>query len=269
MAHNEEVFMVTENDETQEIFSVAEEEAMPLPQKRVEPVTPAPGDMSPQTPRQPQNGEEQKLDEQQGWRSTKDPKEFMEFLQKELRRIGNPHAWRTKSEKERGLAQLKKLDHFTSEALRSDYDNVLDVPSIDAIRNRIEHHIDQCEVALEGIQNMKKNRKKLRRRGEDEPEMTKEAGVPHFNGMNVMITPLERAIVGILINGKVSGGKDMEELYAELKEKYDLSERDDLAIFQILNDMGYPTFRDRLRLHDSEDPTREEGLGEWQQQFYA
>lgn len=271
MDYNEEVFNVHENDDMEEIFSVAEEDERalkPTPTREpAAPVTPAPMPFPQNSGANPQP--ENKLDEEQGWRSTKDPKDFMEFLQGELQRIGNPRAWRTRSEKERGLAQLKKLDHFTSEALRSDYDNVLDVPSVDAIRNRVEQHIEQTEVALEGIQNMKKQRKKMRRRGEDDPEMVKEGGVPHFNGMNVMISPFERAIVGALLNGRASGGRDIEELYTEAKAKYDINPREELAIFQILTDMGLPTFKDRLRIGENQDPTREEGLGEWQSNYYA
>jgi len=261
MAHNEEVFTVSENDNMEEeIFSVAEE--MPAPRREV-PVTPA----SVQFPPQNEQQQEQKLDEEEGWRSTKDPKDFMEFLQGEIRRI-KPQSWQTKSQKERGLAQLKKLDHFISEALRKDYDDILNVVSVDEVRKRVEHHIEQTEIALEGIEKMKKQRKKMRRADED-PELVKEGGVPHFNGMNVMISPFERAIVGALMNGRASGGRDLEELYAEAKKKYEIGPREELAIFQILADMGLPTFRDRLRIGDSEDPTREEGLGEWQSQYYA
>lgn len=264
MAHSEEVFIVSENDNVEEeIFSVAEE--MPLPRREdVAPVTPAPVQFP------PQNGQrsEQKLDEERGWRSTKDPKDFMEFLQGEIRRI-KPQSWQTKSQKERGLAQLKKLDHFMSEALRSDYDDLLNVGSVDDVRKQVEHHIEKTEIALEGIQDMQKNRRKMRRRGEDDPDMVKEGGTPHFNGMNVMISPFERAIVGAIMNGRASGGRDLEELYTDAKAKYDIKPREELAIFQILADMGMPTFRDRLRIGDNEDPTREDGFGEWQSQYYA
>jgi hypothetical protein len=273
MAYIEEIFNVSEDaTDTQEIFSVAED-VVSLPKEERAPVTPAPIQFPPQNPVVPQQpgvaNKEQSLDEEEGWRSSKDPKLFMPFLQNEIRRIGNPHLWRTKSEKERGLAQLKKLDHFISEALRNDHESVLDVPSIDALRNQLERHIDECEIALEGIQNMKKQRRRMRR-GEEELDMVKEAGTPHFNGISVNITPFERAIVGALINGTVSGGRNMEELYEDVKKKYDLNPREELSIFQILADMGYPTFKDRLRIGEKDgDPSREEGFGEWNSTYHA
>lgn len=271
MAHIEEVFSVSEVADAQEIFSVAED-VVSLPKEERTPVTPAPVQFPPQNANPQQSTpvrQEQSLDEEEGWRSSKDPKLFMPFLQDEIRRIGNPHQWRTKSERERGLAQLKKLDHFISEALRNDHESVLDVPAIDALRNQLERHIDECEIALEGIQNMKKQRRRMRR-GEEELDMVKEAGTPHFNGISIYITPFERAIVGALINGTVSGGRNMEELYEDVKKKYDLSPRESLSIFQILVDFGYPTFKDRLRLGEKDgDPSREEGFGEWQSNYPA
>ena len=72
-----------------------------------------------------------------------------------------------------------------------------------------------------------------------------------------------------MINGKVSGGRNMEELYAEAKKKYSLNDREELEILAILADFGYPIFKDRLRLGDKEDPSRDEGFGEWQSQYHA
>ena len=52
-------------------------------------------------------------------------------------------------------------------------------------------------------------------------------------------------IAGIIINSVVSGGKPLEEVYDFLKEKYDLSDREELAIMQVIMDSGYPIFKDR------------------------
>jgi hypothetical protein len=55
----------------------------------------------------------------------------------------------------------------------------------------------------------------------------------------------------------VSAGKPFEKVFEFLKEKYDLSDREELAIFQLLKDMGHPIFKDRGTLgksKDSKDP---------------
>lgn len=262
MAQQEGLFTVGEDDLQEEMLVVAEEdygewtqprkpEPMPSQGERPEPMSPA---------------QNRAL---QSWRESKDINQFTQFLRDEVDRIGNPAAWRTMTEKERGLGQLKQLNSYISQALRSDYDSVLDAGEIDTTRNKLEQQINSVEDALFGVQKMKQQRKKMRRRGDEEHDITKEATAPHFNGIQIVVTPFERAIVGSLINGKVSGGRDIEELYAEAKKKYDLTDREELSVFQILADFGFATFKDRLRLGEDQDPTRESGFGEWSSQYYA
>jgi hypothetical protein len=172
---------------------------------------------------------------------------------------------------ERSLGQWKALDGHCSQALRGDYEGTLEVDSLDKTRRFIETTIDALEDALHAMTDMKKSRKnQRRRRGENELDsLTKEATAPHFNGFQMIITPFQRAIVGSMINGKVSGGRNMEELYAEAKKKYSLNDREELEILAILADFGYPIFKDRLRLGDNEDPSRDEGFGEWMSSYHA
>ena len=99
--------------------------------------------------------------------------------------------------------------------------------------------------------------------------MVKEAGTPHFEGLQYQISALERALVGMLINATVAGGRDMEELFAKLEKKYKLTDRETLAIRQILSDMGYPVFKDRARIGEDEDPSNPDEPREWQAQYYA
>jgi hypothetical protein len=63
--------------------------------------------------------------------------------------------------------------------------------------------------------------------------------------LQVIVTPFERAVAGIIVNSVVSGGKPFEDVYEHLKKKYDLSIRDELSIMQILMDGGYHIFKDR------------------------
>ena len=59
------------------------------------------------------------------------------------------------------------------------------------------------------------------------------------------MTPFERAISGILINSVVSAGHPFEDVYDFLKEKYSLTDREELAILQLVMDHGMPIFKDR------------------------
>jgi len=83
-----------------------------------------------------------------------------------------------------------------------------------------------------------------------ERPITKEA---HTARLTLIMTPFERAITGAIVNGFVSQGKNPEEVYAELKNKYKFSDRDELSIHQILYDMGYPILKDRGHLGDASE----------------
>jgi len=73
--------------------------------------------------------------------------------------------------------------------------------------------------------------------------MEKSASVP--NNLVIAVTPFERAITGIMINSHVSAGRAMADTFEALKKKYDISEREELAIMQICMDSGFPIFKDR------------------------
>lgn len=80
--------------------------------------------------------------------------------------------------------------------------------------------------------------------------ITKEAGTARIQ---LVITPLERALTGILINGYVSQGKQIEAAFAELKKAYNLTEREELSIMQLLLDMGYPAARNLVGMPHKND----------------
>jgi len=61
-----------------------------------------------------------------------------------------------------------------------------------------------------------------------------------------VVDPFLKAIVMICINAKVQGGKDIEEIYQQLKKEYNMDAREDLAVLQILTDAGYPIRHSRM-----------------------
>ena len=287
MAKEEGIFTVAEDENihggpVRELISVAEGD-LELPGSVQK--APSPPSVSPQPPeRLPEwggkaeqllarNEKPEQAANEGGWRNTKKPEHFTQFLADDLARIPRPNTTRgNQALMERTLGQYKKLNNYVSQALREDYDGVLNANDVDNARKFIEQCIDELEMGLESLDSLKKNRKKMRRRGEDEMDdgLVKEATTPHFTGLQVQMSAFENAVVRALINGTVSGGRNMEELFAEAKQKYDISPREEVAIFQILTDFGYPTFQDRLRLGDSKvDPSKSEKGGEWQSQYYS
>lgn len=265
MAKEEGLFTVAEDEKLeQELISVAED---PGYQMNFQDVS---GEQDARAVPQ------QQKQEPQGWMHTKKVEQFVQFLDEQMSGIPTiQHAQGNLSKMENAAARWKKLNNYCSEAMRGDFHGVLDVDDIDKKRQQIEYNMDALQDAIDSLHQMKQTRRQQRRqhrRRADEDldgTMTKEATAPHFTGFQMMVTPFQRAIAGALINGKVSGGRNLEELWAEAKSKYKMDAREELEILQILADMGYPEFKDRLRLGEDEDPTRKDGFGEWQSQYYA
>lgn len=214
-------------------------------------------------------------EEPKGWLQTKKVEQFVQFLDDQMKKIPTlQHAQGNLSKMENAEARWKRLNNYCSEAMRNDFDGVLDVEDIDNKRQQIEHNMDALQDAIDALRAMKQTRRQQRRKhrraDEDFDEtLTKEAGTPSFKGFQVNITPFHRAIVGAMINGVVAGGRDMNELWEHAKKKYEMSPREELEIMQVLADMGYPEFKDRLRIGEDEDPSREGSIGEWPKQYYA
>lgn len=260
MSKEKDLFTVSENENmAEEIICVAEEE---LDQAQV-PIIVSP---------MPQISDTKKEKESTNWRESKHPKHFVVFLVNELNRLPKPADARgSKSMLEKALGMYNAIDGHCSKALRSDYDDEIDVKKVDEIRNMISRYRDEVQDALDGIDMMTKQRRQMRRRrAEEENGIVKEATTPSLQGIQLHVSAFERAIVGAIINGVVSGGRNVEELYKEAKEKYKFTDREELALLQILEDFGYPVFKDRLMVGEKdEDPTRNKNFGEWQSQYYA
>ncbi len=76
------------------------------------------------------------------------------------------------------------------------------------------------------------------------------------------MTPFERAISGIIINSVISAGNPLEDVYKKLKKKYDITDREELAIMQLVTDMGFPIFKDRgtYSVKDGEEDDDAQGM---------
>jgi hypothetical protein len=250
MEKEEGIFTIAEDEMVceEEIFVVAEEEVY-SPISKEEEVEPDTND----------------------WLKSRNVDDFVIFIKKEFGRIKQPKDLINAKTctLEQSLGQWKKLNTYISYAIRSDYAGKLNSEWLDKVRDIIEKNIEEIEVRLAGWGQMAKD-KKMRRKAEEESELVKEATAAKYMGLQTNMTLFETAIVRMLINGTVSGGRNIEELYEIAKDKYEITPREELALFQALSDMGYPTFKDRLKLgDDDQDPSDSKNIGEWQSQYYS
>jgi hypothetical protein len=160
---------------------------------------------------------------------------------------------------ERAIAYLETLKKSISTAIRTDLKGELDIAKVEAIRESIEDGIERLEKRLEQLVSGKSKKKK---KADSEYGITKKAQRgPSVGGIIVTVPLLISKIARVCINGHISAGKDIEDLIRRQIEKYKLSDREQAELVQLVEDMGYPVFRDRGFLIDEDyDRTSEDNF---------
>lgn len=80
--------------------------------------------------------------------------------------------------------------------------------------------------------------------------------------------PFLHAITRIPINSSVSAGRNIEDVYSNLKKKYAFTPREELSIQNLLVEKGMPIFKDFGRLGEPADPADGKGV-EFSTTYYA
>lgn len=168
---------------------------------------------------------------------------------------------------ERAMAYLDRLDNEISRAMRLDLDGELDADKIEAVRSQIDEGISRLQQRLDKVKKTKKSNRKKKSENESITEsMIKEAQkITGVQGVFVMADLLTSRIARVCINGMVSGGHDIEDIYQKQVDKYDLNIREQAQVMQLLSDMGYPLRQDRGYM-PNEDADSTEGM-DWSQNF--
>lgn len=177
---------------------------------------------------------------------------------------------------ERAISFLDRLNSDISRAIRDDHENLLDISELENIRLNIMRDVLVLKDHLGSLKKQIKENHGKKSAGKTVPDwkspsgrvmsyndlkkaddITKEAATPR--NIVIAVSPFERAISGMMINAHVSSGHPMEEVYASLKKKYDLTDREELSIMQLCMDSGFHIFKDRgafAPTSDSDDQKR-------------
>jgi hypothetical protein len=229
---------------------------------------------------------------EKSWEEDKDPALFIDYLKDKLTKIPR-HSGNTIPGCERATAYVKDLDNQASRAMRADYDGKIDEEELDKIRKDMQKMVDRLENHIERLsKNASIQKVRFISEGycetcdssapvwydpandrsicvacesETGDELKKTATTPV---VNVYMTPFERAVVGTIINAKVSGGRNIEEVYEKLKNKYNFTPREELAFVQLISDHGYPIYRDRGLINEPTDPASGDNV-EFQTNYYS
>lgn len=152
---------------------------------------------------------------------------------------------------ERAIAYLERLDSEVSKAMRMDVDGELDANQIEKARATIENGIERLNDRLEKVKSTKKKGRK--KKAEFGAEIVKEAQkITGVQGVFVTVPLLISRVARVCINGMVSGGHDIEDLYERQVKFYKLNDREQAEVMQLLADMGYAVRQDRGFLPDQD-----------------
>lgn len=161
---------------------------------------------------------------------------------------------------QRAIAYLEKLDDEVSKAMRLDLDGELDANQIEKVRAVIDNGVERLNDRLDKIKNSKKKTKKKAYTYPEgfQKEAQKIAGI---QGIIVTVPLLISRIARVCINGSVSAGHDIEDLFQKQVKQYDLDDREQAEVVQLLEDMGYTIRQDRGYLvSDEVDLTSSDNL---------
>lgn len=186
------------------------------------------------------------------WSPPSNPEKFLVWVKERLDGVPK-HSGYDVAGIDRAIAYLQRLNSEISKAMRGDLDGALDSNKIEELRVQIEEGCERLEDRLEKVKASKKSKKKADASYGLVKEGQKAVGV---QGIYVTVPLLISRLARILINGHISAGHDMEDMYKKLVEKYKLDMREQAELQQLLQDMNFPLRQDRgMNPGEEMDPT--------------
>ncbi len=171
------------------------------------------------------------------------------------------HSGRHAAGLHRASNYLKKLRNEAYKAVQSDYDGKLDISKAEEAINACDDGIVRLEKRLSEVEGKK-------RAFNQEEGLVKQAKAPSVHGIIITVPLLISRVARVCINGTVSAGHDIEDLFDRQVKKYSLDKSQQAEVMQLLADMGYPMRRDRGYDID-EDLTVTDGGDDFAANYYS
>lgn len=180
------------------------------------------------------------------WQS-KGASSFVDWLHSMLKNRVPKHSGYDTTGLEKAISFFEALNKEITKAMRMDYKDEIDHAQAERAREQIEQGLDRLVDRLERVQKQKfKRYKKKSKAWHANYSLVKEASsATNISGIVITVPLFISRIARVIINGSVSGGHDVEDLYNKLKDEYKLTKREEAEVQQLLMDMGMPIFTDR------------------------
>lgn len=189
---------------------------------------------------------------------------FLDWLLEMINAVPR-HSGRDTTGLERAISYFEALDKEISKAMRMDYKDEIDSAKAEEARSQIEKGLERLLDRLEKVRSTKFKRKSKKKSWYDvDNSIVKEAQKStRINGITITVPLFISTLARTCINGMVSAGHDIEDMFQKLAKRYNLTPREKAELVQLLRDMGYmhSTSRDRgLEFNEKFDPTSEENF---------
>jgi len=192
-----------------------------------------------------QDAKKSNKNERWDWAS-KGPHGFVGWVQEKISSVPK-HSGYDSAGLERAMAYMEKLDSEISKAMRMDLDGELDANKIEEVRSKLDEGIARLQDRLDKVKESKKSSRKRKKSADEASEgLVKEAQkILGVQGVYIMAPLLISGIARICINGCISAGHDISDLYLRQVKQWKLSDREQFELKQLLFDMGFPMPYDR------------------------
>jgi hypothetical protein len=170
---------------------------------------------------------------------------FIPWLQKMIEGVPR-HSGHDTTGLEKAISYFEALDKEITKAMRQDFKNEINSADAEKARESIENGLERLIDRLEKVKKTKyKRHSKKSKAWYEDQGIVKEAKSTRIGGITITVPLIISRAARVCINGMVSAGHDLEELYAQQVEEYDLNKREQAELSQLLADMGYPMIQDR------------------------
>lgn len=148
---------------------------------------------------------------------------------------------------EKAISYFEALDREITKAMRTDFKNEINSAHAEKARETIEKGLEALVERLERVKTTKYKRHAKKAKGDVENENTlvKEAATLFPSALVITVPLLISRIARVCINGVVSGGHDLEDLFQKQADEYKLDNRERAELAQLISDMGMPLQQDR------------------------
>jgi hypothetical protein len=193
--------------------------------------------------------------------ASKGPHGFVAWVQEKISSVPK-HSGYDSAGLERAMAYMDKLDSEISKAMRMDLDGELDANKVEEVRSKLDEGIARLQNRLDKVKESKKSSRKRKKSAEVEISegLVKEAQkILGVTGVYIMAPLLISGIARICINGTISAGHDIRDLYHRQVKQWKLTDREQFELKQLLFDMGFPMPYDRSVIANEDfDPASED-----------